>query len=154
MRSLLRVIGMIGIAVAMIGCAQCLDCGSMKKLHEITQIFMDEKIVPGYRYYINGEEDHPKAVVGIAETYRLEGKFWAPVDITQDQLSTWMKRYREVPTSTNIGDGAYKGIEILDPEGVRAGIWFSIFDWAVIKFPGDNVIQISDPSMRPGSGRF
>jgi hypothetical protein len=154
MKPLLSIIGLIGVVMVMSGCTQCLDCGSMKKLHEVSQIFLDEKIVPGYQYYINGEDDHPKAIIGIDETYRLEGKFWTPVDITQEKLSYWMKRYREIPTSTNISDGSYKGIEILDPNGIRVGIWFSLFDWAAIKFPGDNVIQISTPSRLPGTGKF
>jgi hypothetical protein len=113
---------------------------------------MHEEIVPGYRYYIYGEEDHPKAIIGIDETYTVEGKYWDPVDITPEQMSNWMKRYSEIPSATNIQDGAYKGIEILDPNGVRVGIWFSLFDWAVIKFPGNNIIQISTPDRRPGAG--
>lgn len=149
MKPLLRVIGLFGIIVIMGGCAPCPDCGSMKKLHEITQIFMDEKIVPGYRYYIYGEEAYPKAIIGIDEVYKLEGKYWEPIDITQAQLSGWIKQYKQVPTSSNVTDGNFKGIEILDPNGLRVGIWFSVFDWAVIKFPGDNVIQLSTPDKLP-----
>ena len=152
MKPLLSVIGLLGILVMLNGCVQCTDCGSLRKQHEVYNTFMHEEIVPGYRYYIYGEKDHPKAIIGIDEAYTVDGKYWEPVDITQEMMSYWIKRYSEIPSAANIQDGSYKGIEILDPNGVRVGIWFSLFDWAVIKFPGNNVIQISTPDRRPTAG--
>jgi hypothetical protein len=154
MLNVLKLIILCVVLLSLWGCADCPDCGSISRDSTVAQFFLDEQIEPDFRYYFNGERTHPRAIIGIHRRYTLEGRFWTPVDITQEQLSSWMDyvRTRGIPAIANYG--VFRGFEILDPDGTRIGIWFSVYDWVSIRFSDDNVIRLSVPALRPGTGTF
>lgn len=132
--------------VTIIGCAPCEECGSLKRQHDITNLFMNNEIVPGYTYYFNGRTQWPSAIMAIEPSYTIQAEFWKPVDLEGEELSKWLDNavnwkgpYR---TSRN-------GAEILDPTGKRVGIFFSKYDNLVTKFDG-NTIQVYPPSYLAG----
>ena len=150
----LRLLLLLIIASGLAGCAGCQDCGSIRRNLEVTRYFLDERIDPDLNYYINGQETHPWAIIGIDRGYTLEGRFWSPVDLTQEQLSLWMAHIRTRGMQAIANYGTFRGFDILDPDGVRVGVWYSVYDWGSFRFPGDNVIQISAPAVRPVPGSF
>lgn len=154
MRTAINAILLVAILALLGGCAGCPECGTIRRDNEITTIFTSETIVPGYQYFYYGEILMPKAILGIDKSYRVEGKFWTPIDLTQDQLSTWIQEIKTRPTGADHERGTFQGFAILDPQGTRAGIWYSRFDWGLFKFQEGNVIQAYPPDFRPGGGRF
>lgn len=154
MSNILNILLLSVFSVVLTGCASCPDCGSLRKSFAVAQFFLDEQIAPDFIYYINGEETHPRAIIGIDGRYTLEGRFWTPVDITQEQLSGWIDYIRTRGMQAVASYGTFAGFEILDPDGARVGIWYSVYDWVSVRFPGDNVIQISAPTLRPAAGTF
>lgn len=141
-------------AATLSGCAGCQDCGSISPNLEVSRFFLDEQIDPDLNYYINGEQIYPRAIIGIRQDYVLEGRNWSPVDLTQEQLSRWMNDIRTRGMQMIANYGTFRGFDILSPDGSRVGIWFSVYDWGSIRFPGDQVIRISAPAVRPVPGSF
>ena len=154
MRTGLLAILMAAVLFLFTGCAGCPECGSIRRDNDVTTVFTSETIVPEYQYFYNGEILHPKAILGVDKIYTLEGEYWTPIDLTQDQLSSWVQEIETRPTAADNQTGNFQGYVILDPQGTRAGIWYSRFDWGMFKFPGGNVIQAYQPRFRPGGGRF
>ena len=148
-------LSLIGAAALLGGCTTCTNCGVLQRSHEVTILFSDKQIVPNYNYYHNGPVAAPNAIIGIDNRLQVEGRFWTPVAITQEQLNRWM---REIDTRsqgfTTGKNGRFDGFEMLDVQGRRVGVWYSNFDWGVFKFPDDSTISIYAPSVRPGSGSF
>lgn len=154
MRKAIRSIFPVVVLFLLAGCAGCPDCGSIRLNHEITKIFTSETIVPEYQYLYYGEILYPKAILGIDKRYTVEGKFWTPIDLTQEQLNSWVQEISTRPIGVGTLSDSFNGYGIQDPQGNRVGIWYSRFDWGVFKFPGGNVIQAYPPSFSPGSGSF
>jgi len=153
----MRTTGQLLVLAAMLfllgGCAACPECGSIRQKNEITEMFISETIVPDYRYYYNGEQARPKAILGVDKRYTLDSKFWTSIELTRDQLASWMAEIKRRRSGSGFNQGSFQGAEILDPQGVRIGIWYSRYDWGTFKFPGGGQIQASVPSFR-GSGGF
>ena len=137
------------VATTMLGCAPCEECGSLRRQHDITNLFLNSEIIPGYNYYYNGREQWPSAIMGIDPNYTVQADFWKPVGLEGEELSEWLRRtsiWRE-PRETSLN-----GAEILDPDGKRVGVFFSRFDNLITKFQPDNVIQVFPPSFLAGEG--
>ena len=144
----LKMLWIIILLLLLAGCAQCPECGLLRQSHEITQLFNNQELVEGYNYYYNGRFSGPEAILGLDEKYTLQGQFWTPVDLTQEQLSIWI---RDIQTTRRSEPGTFRGAEILNPSGERAGVWFSHFDRLTTKFLEDNTVVISHPRVRDGS---
>jgi hypothetical protein len=147
---------LLGLSLLINGCAPCTDCGAMRESHEATRIFTNEKILPNHNYFYNGEINFPKAILAIDNSYRVQGKFWTPIDITQEQLSRWINYTRTAPPDFDASaslkyKGRFYGAQIFNPKGKQVGVWYSKLDWGVFKFPEENVILVYPPSVRPGS---
>ena len=139
----------IFLLLVLTGCARCPECGSLQQRNEITILFNNEELVEGYSYYYNGRSSAPTAILGLDEKYTLQGQFWTAIDLTQEQLSTWV---RAIQTTRKRERGQFRGAEILNPNGERAGIWFSNFDWVTTRFLEENVVEVFAPAVRPGAG--
>ena len=108
--------------------------GRVKKDKGITEEFKAYQLQEGYDYYYYGWIDKPDVVIGLDPEYTLEDKNWKSVDFSMISLQTlidqmWNKN--KVP---------FYGAFILDPEGSRAGIWYSDITYASIKFDKGNRI--------------
>lgn len=148
MRSTLLVLLLAGMVAILLGCAPCTDCGSLKRQHDITTLFFNNEIVPGYNYYYNGREQWPSAIMGIDSDYTVVSKFWKSVDLEGEALSQWL---RDVTIWKEPRRAALNGAEILDPNGARVGVFFSKYDNLVTKFDG-TTIQVYPPSYLAGEG--
>jgi hypothetical protein len=140
---------LIGLSFALTGCITCQECGSLKRNHEITNLFLNNEIIPGYSYYFNGRSQWPTAVMAIESSYTVKAQFWKPVDLAGQELSGWLQ------SATNwkgMRQTNKNGAEILSPEGERVGIFFSKYDNLVTKFSSDKVIQVYPPSYQAGQG--
>ena len=148
MKSILVPLLLAAIAMTLMSCAPCEECGTLKRQNDITVFFQNSEIVPGYRYYFSGTTQWPSAVMALDASYKIKSEFWKAVDLEGDELSTWLE-------STVNWKGPYQtrrnGAEILDPDGKRVGIFFSKYDNLVTKFEGTTV-QVYPPSYRAGGG--
>lgn len=139
----------LGLCLFLAGCVVCEECGSIRRNHEITNLFLDNEIVPGYSYYYNGEFKWPKAVLAIDSSYTVEAEFWKPVDLSGEELSAWLE---QATNWKGTGQTEKNGAEVFNPAGERIGIFFSKYDNLVTKFSGDKVVQVYPPSYQAGRG--
>ena len=147
MKSMLLPLLLVGLSFVLAGCVTCQECGSLKQRHDITSLFLNNEIVPGYSYYYNGRTQWPSAIMAIDSSYTVKAEFWKPVELAGQELSEWLQ------SATN-WKGTHRtksnGAEILNPEGERVGIWYSKYDNVVTKFQSDKVIQVYPPSYKAG----
>ncbi len=132
------------------GCAKkCTDCGKLEKSADVTRMFHQYEVIPEYSYYANlPDHNPPEAIAGIDRKYTVRSKYWKPVDLTGKQLEGWVNWARR---DHNMYDDYwnitidYRGSKILDPSGVQIGVYYSKLQWTILKFPEDNVIELSRP---------
>ena len=147
MKTMALLLLLIGVSVAVTGCITCEECGSLKIHHEITLLFLNNEIVPGYSYYYSGTSQWPSAIMAIDASYTVKAEFWKPVGLTGQDLSEWLQKAADWKGSQQTNK---TGAEILSPEGERVGIFFSKYDNLVTKFQSDKVIQVYPPSYLAG----
>jgi len=150
MKSMLLPLILAMVSLAVSGCMTCQECGSLKRSNDITRLFLDGEIVSGYTYYYSGPEQRPSAVMAIDSSHTVTAQFWKPVEKSGSQLSEWL---RSTLNWKGAGQTNKSGAEILNPDGVQVGIFYSKYDKLVTKFQDNKVIQVYPPSYRAGSGK-
>lgn len=143
----LILLGIVSLAVVVLsGCAGG-NYGGLRYSPDVTRMFHQKEMIPGYNYYYDGRESRPYAVVGLKDDYILDSQFWTPVNggsSQLDRLLDWLYG----------SDISYpRGAEILDPEGNQIGVWFSVYTYTRIKFGPEKQVNIFSP-YRPSDHRF
>ncbi len=121
----------------MAGCAN--NYGGLKGSDEITEIFETNQILPDHRYYYNGFEAVPYAIVGIHNDYVLTSAAWKIIKLTPEILNTLAFRmqaaYSPLP----------RGAWINGPDGQRLGIWYSSEGYTAVRLVQENQIKLAPP---------
>jgi len=119
------------------GCAS--NYGGLKGSDEITEIFETNQILPDHRYYYNGFEAVPYAIVGIHNDYVLTSSAWKIINLTPEILNTLAFRmqaaYSPLP----------RGAWINGPDGQRLGIWYSSEGYTAVRLIQENQIKLAPP---------
>lgn len=149
---------LISVSMLVGGCAQTdtmdrENLGSIKENSEISKMYEAYTIDPDYNYFYYGRELQPDSIMGIGKDYTVESKFWHQVELTEEQLKSWVvwgKRGSDDRCGSSKYMGRYQGADILDPNGVIIGNWYSKRDWGIFEFPGSNVIKPHPPRNQEG----
>jgi hypothetical protein len=137
---LLRILKSAFVIIIPFMLAGCVyNYGSLQKSSEITRAFESYQILEDYRYYYSGRQNKPSAVIGVHRNYSFDSEFWTEIELTPSEFKKAVKRL--YPLFDTPAYGAY----IIDPNGKRAGIWFSSINFATIKLEGDNRLVIYSP---------
>ena len=140
------VLVLIMILITLTGCTATNGIKSSGVVHsrEATEIWHSYEVRPNYNYYISGAESRPWYIVGIDDKYQLTSKNWKPDDLTPEMLDKWINYYRP-----RVGyDLKVYGSFIVDPDGERVGLWYSMRTWRVTgtaKFGENNQIALTRP---------
>ncbi|HBI16350.1 MAG TPA: hypothetical protein DDY20_12725 [Desulfobulbaceae bacterium] len=122
--------------------------GSLILSDEIRNLFESATILPDHVYYYTGPEAEPEAIIGIHADFTFQGHYWYQIAPSQAQLQSWN---RQIDNAHRIRN-AYKGARIMSPDGRQVGIWYSLFDHTVIRFPDEKTILIYTPGPPPIRG--
>lgn len=136
------------VLIIVSGCAGSGNRGTMKRDQVLNQQFLTYQVLPDYTYYSSGGYDKPNAILGIHKDYQLVPGLWQSVEISSAQMEKWIRTI----APEDYRKGGYFAAYILDPDGKRAGIWYSIQDSTTVKFPGDNKIEVYTPNLNQPSG--
>ena len=128
-------------ASALFGCSE--NYGRLQRSREADQIFTSYQVLPDHQYYFTGPEGRPDAIMGIQNDYILETTQWTQFDASEVILKKWVDTIN-FHYNTSARFWPY-GFVILDPEGSRLGIWYSIWDWTTVLRKDDNRIQVFPP---------
>jgi hypothetical protein len=145
------VVVIIAVLIMISGCAGSGSHGTMKRDQALNQQFLSFQVLPDYTYYFSGGYDKPEAILGIHKDYQLVPGLWQTAQISSAQLEKWISTI----SPADYKRGGYFAAYILDPDGKRAGIWYSIQNSTTVKFPGENRIEVYTPDLfQSGGGRM
>ena len=88
-------------------------------------MFEASKVPEQYQYYSIGRSGMPYAIIGIAPSWQLESRFWEAVAPNSFEFAGKV-RFIWDPHSWEQFDSG-RGAWILDPDGNRIGIWYSMY---------------------------
>ena len=119
------------------GCTE--KYGGLTRSDEISDIFETNQILPDHRYYYNGFEAVPYAIVGIHNDYTLNSSAWKKISLTPEILNKLTVRmqaaYSPLP----------RGAWINGPDGQRLGIWYSSERYTAVRLTPENQIKLAPP---------
>ena len=141
---LLVCIAISAVICALAGCTASASRGSLQRDRDLDNQFLRYEVVPDHRYYSSGGYDKPNAILGIHNDYELVSNLWQPVPISSAQLEKWI---RTIAPEDYRGRVGYFAAYILDPDGKRVGIWYSIQSTTTINFLEGNRIEVDTPNL-------
>jgi hypothetical protein len=145
-RWVLKPVALCLAMLCLVGCGG--SYGRLQQSNDVSKTFENHEILPDHAYYATGPEARPTAILAINRAYTLKPGLWRSVDMTPPLL----KRLVDAMTDQLGFTPATLGGVITDPEGNRAGVWYSLYNWTTIRFEAENVIVVSLPG--PDSDPF
>ena len=125
--------GVLIVSLILSGCASRGNFGHLQRDREIDKTFYAYEVLPDHRYYSSGGYDHPNAILAIHNDYELVTDLWHSIpNVNSAQIRKWIDTIS--PKENYNSSRGYYGAHILDPNGKRVGVWYSIQDETVIKF--------------------
>jgi hypothetical protein len=141
---------LIVLLAVIAGCASSGNYGRLQRSRDVDQIFRTYRVLPDHKYYFTGPDGRPDAIMGIQNEYTLETTQWTQFNLFDDTLKKGVDSIN-FHHSTRVRHYPY-GFLILDPEGNRLGIWYSIWDWTTVIVKGDNRIEVFPPAKKDPFG--
>jgi hypothetical protein len=147
-KSLINFFLISSAAIALVGCAATDDRGTLQRDQELNQMILAYEILPDHNYYFSGSFERPNAILGIHKDYELVSQLWQTTQINSAQVRKWIgtiapEEYR--------GPSGYIAAYILDPDGKKVGIWYSIQNTTSVEFLEGNKIKVNSPDLYPPS---
>ncbi|MFW6081558.1 MAG: hypothetical protein ACOC7W_06560 [Desulfosalsimonas sp.] len=142
---------LLAASAGMAGCAAG-PWGNLRQDPEVTEMFTENRVPEDYRFYASGRSSQPYAIVGLDPEWRFESRFWEEVDPNTSEFARKVKFIWNPDLWYQYNNG--RGAWILDPDGNRIGIWYSMYpDTAISVDSEQKSVQVQSPHMRGGSRR-
>lgn len=130
---------LIWMLIIFVGCDE--QYGRIHSSLKVSQMFETYEVLDDYKYYFSGSDVKPDGIIGIHKNYTLDSSLWKPVDLTSQQLQSWIEIITNYHGVTFSNYGAF----ILDPSGKQIGVWYSQWGEGTIKMKDDNHIMVTTP---------
>ena len=137
----------------MASCAGNVNYGKFVYNDSVKKAFETYQLPPNHTYFYSGSDAFPRVIIGIQNEYRLESKFWKPVDLTKTQLKRWLEM------GGRSRDDYYpnkNGAALLTPDGSQIGVWYAVKNWkdrATMKMIDDKTVNVSPP-LKDATGKI
>ena len=144
----MRWISIVFLLISVSACAPHREYATINTNFSVESVFRQGKVLPQYRYFYNGPKAMPDALLALDRRYTLSAKFWTEIDLTEDQLRSWVKEFDRV--RGEFDDLAririsYDGMEILDRSSERIGVLYSRYGWIVAWFNDATTLTVTQP---------
>jgi hypothetical protein len=135
------VAAILWVAMLLTGCSWY--GGYIRHNLEVRNWFDAYHLYSGYHYYTCGTLEDPRAVLALKPEYTLNSDGWESVAMTADQLKVWVLALKKDPfvEFNTFSDGA----QIIDNQGNIAGVYYSVWDFPIIRFSQSKTLLISKP---------
>ena len=143
--STLMILLLVGSAVADI-------YGTQRRDRDLDNRFRDYEVLQDYNYYTSGGYDVPNAILLIHKDYELDNpkNLWVPIPyVDYNQMRKWVSVISSEQDATRSGN--YYATYLLDQNGNKVGVWYSIEVFATVKFVDEDKILVYTPQLRQGS---
>lgn len=125
------------LAVILVGCAG--NTGRITADPSVASFFKEPAVGSPYRFYFNGRENVPYAIIGIDTAYTFNSKYWTAVEPGAPQFKALVNRMFRTD-----GDAVTAGW-IKGPDGRSVGIWYSPYRRTVVRVFPDNTVDVISP---------
>jgi hypothetical protein len=126
--------------------------GTLDRDRDLDNMFRNYEVMQDYNYFTTGGYDKPNAILLIHKDYVLDnpGNLWVPIpNVDYNQMRKWI--YVIGSEQDDIRSGNYYAAYILDQNGNRVGVWYSVEVFATVKFTEGNNILVYTPELRQES---
>ncbi|MGZ3596429.1 MAG: hypothetical protein ACXWMS_01005 [Syntrophales bacterium] len=123
--------------------------GSIVADGRVMEAFDKFQVNPNYDYFYSGSEVYPNAVMGLDKSYTLESDLWKKVDMTPAKLREIVTSMKDKAATVNLMTSLH-GFVILDDEGKRIGVWYSILKATAnssVKMKDSKTVLIDTPDI-------
>ena len=122
--------------------------GTMDRDRDLDNKFLNYEVLQDYNYFTSGGYDVPNAILLIHKDYELDnpGNLWVPIPyVDYEQMRNWVS----VISSEQDANRSYNYFVayILDQNGQRAGVWYSVETFATVEFLKDNKVFVYTPGL-------
>ncbi len=100
-------------------------------------MFRNYEVMQDYNYFTTGGYDRPNAILLIHKDYELDnpGNLWVPIpSVDYNQMKKWIGVISSDQDFNSSGYGYYYAAYILDQNGTRVGVWYSVEAFATVRF--------------------
>ena len=134
------------VRLVVAGCASTgANRGSLVRNRDLERSILSYEVLPDHQYYTSGGYDLPNAILAIHKDYELVSDLWLSIPyVDTAKMRKWIDT---ISPDQNYGRKGYFAAYLLDPQGKKVGFWYSIQDRTVIKFLGENKIQVYTPDL-------
>lgn len=144
----IRMFWLVILATSLLsGCVTDANYGNVKKSMHVDSLFKSGELDPRYKYYYNGPDGIPIALLALDRNYQLKSQFWH--EFTEDsQLQNWMDEFQRIFWEfddieyVNID---YRGMALLDPEKKMVGMIYTRYHWVTLRMGEEGAVYVSRP---------
>lgn len=122
--------------------------GKLDRNRNLDNMFRNYEVMQDYNYFTTGGYDRPNAILLIHKDYELDNpkNLWVPISyVDHNQKRKWISvisSEQDFNRSSN-----YYAAYILDQNGTRVGVWYSVETFATVKFLAGNKILVYTPEL-------
>ena len=121
--------------------------GTVDRDRDLDNMFRNYEVLQDYNYYTNGGYDGPNAILLIHKDYKLDnpGNLWKIIPyVDNEQMRKWVST---ISSEQTLRSGKYYAAYILDQNGQRVGVWYSVEVFATVKLLDGNKILVYTPEL-------
>ena len=122
--------------------------GSLDRDRDLDNMFRNYEVLQDYNYFTSGGYDAPNAILLIHKDYKLDnpGNLWVPIPyVDNEQMRKWVSTISSEQDFNRSGN--YYAAYILDQNGQRIGVWYSVEVFATVKFLEGNKVLVYTPEL-------
>ena len=136
------------------GCANLPHYVQLSRDFSVEPIFTNGIILPQYRYFYNGPETEPTALLALDRAWTLDGLYWTEINLTEAQLKKWLREF-------NLARGhyddwahmriSYDGMRVPGPDGQQIGAIYARYGQVSVRYGAEKHLTIVGPDAPPGA---
>ena len=122
--------------------------GSLDRDRDLDNMFRNYEVLQDYNYFTSGGYDTPNAILLIQKDYEIDnpGNLWTPIPyVDYEQMRKWVSVISSEQDFNRSGN--YYAAYILDQNGQRIGVWYSVEVFATVKFLEGNKVLVYTPEL-------
>jgi len=139
------------------GCADLPHYVQLSRDFSVEPVFTNGVILPQYRYFYNGPDTEPTALLALDRNWTLDGLYWTEIALTEAQLKKWLRQFElergNYDDSARVTIG-YDGMMVPDPDGQPIGAIYARYGRVYVRYGADKHLTIVGPELLPSSAPF
>ena len=136
------------------GCANLPHYVQLQRDYRVERVFTDGVILPQYRYFYNGPDTEPTALLALDRSWTLDGLYWTEIALTEAQLQKWLRQFSFARGDYDMTTHAminYSGMMVPDANGQPIGVVYARYGRVYVRYGADKHLTIVGPELLTAS---